>query len=115
MRNAGHAVHRVSTNLDHPQNDAISQISDIFVMVAPLFRSCPYGPTLSPVLGRKGRIFFDVQTGSKRSMAFHRLLLPLHLGGVWTAMCTEPFGHTSFRNLQTQHRVSWPWKKVKAE
>lgn len=60
VREAGHFVCGVSTNLIHPQNGAISQISDTFVMVAPLFRSCPCRPALSSELGRKRRAPFDL-------------------------------------------------------
>lgn len=46
------------------QHAAISQISDIFVMADPLFRSHPRKPTLSSSLCRKGRVPFDLETGS---------------------------------------------------
>lgn len=60
VREAGHFVRGVSTNRGHPQNDAISQISDTFVMVGPLFRSCPCRPAVSSELSRKRRAPFDL-------------------------------------------------------
>lgn len=62
-------MHGVSANLVHPQNAAIGEILGIFVMAAPLLRSCPRRPTLAWWLGRKERVPFDLQTGSRRSMA----------------------------------------------